>query len=100
MRRWISERNVGGVKIFTRNVSTAEALARDVREMQRLALADRFGIPLLVATDQEGGWVQHISAGAADSPGNMARGGLRHTARRLPHRLLRGRASCALSAST
>ena len=31
VRRWISERNVGGVKIFTRNVSTPEALARDVR---------------------------------------------------------------------
>ncbi len=72
VRRWITERKVGGVKIFTRNVSTAEALARDVREMQRLAQADRFGIPLLIATDQEGGWVQHIRAGVADSPGNMA----------------------------
>ncbi len=72
VRRWITERNVGGVKVFTRNVSTAEALARDVREMHRLALADRFGVPLLVATDQEGGWVQHIRVGVADSPGNMA----------------------------
>ncbi len=72
VKRWISDRHVGGVKLFTRNVSTLSELARGVREMQQMALSSRLGIPILVATDQEGGWVQHIRSGTADSPGNMA----------------------------
>jgi len=74
IRRWIAERHVGGIKIFTRNVAGLRQLAADIREMQSLALAGRFGIPLLVATDQEGGWVRHIRSGNAVSPGNMALG--------------------------
>jgi beta-N-acetylhexosaminidase len=72
VRRWIVERGVGGVKIFTRNITTLDALGRDVAAMQKQAVSRRLGIPILVATDQEGGWVQHIRAGASDSPGNMA----------------------------
>ena len=35
--RWISERNLGGVKLFPRNVSDLTSLARDVALMQGLA---------------------------------------------------------------
>ena len=71
---WIRSRNLGGVKIFTRNVQTLEGLARAVRRMQEEALRTRLAIPLLVATDQEGGWVRHIKAETSRSPGNLALG--------------------------
>ena len=71
---WIREGRVGGVKIFTRNVANLTSLATSIREIQKLALANRFQIPLLIATDQEGGWVRHIRSGSSVSPGNMALG--------------------------
>ena len=62
------------MKIFPRNVSDLPSLARDVGEMQRLAARGRFGIPLFVATDQEGGWVRQIKDETSVSPGNLALG--------------------------
>jgi beta-N-acetylhexosaminidase len=72
--RWIGTRQIGGVKIFPRNVSDLPSLARDVAGMQALALRGRFGIPLFVATDQEGGWVRQIKDETSVSPGNLALG--------------------------
>ena len=72
--RWIEESKLGGVKIFTRNIATLTALADSIHQMQSLALENRFHIPLLVATDQEGGWVRHVRSGFSVSPGNMAIG--------------------------
>jgi beta-N-acetylhexosaminidase len=75
IKDWIRERGLGGVKIFRRNVDDLTTLAAGVREMQDLALGHRLEIPLLVATDQEGGgWVQHVREGASITPGNMALG--------------------------
>jgi beta-N-acetylhexosaminidase len=42
--------------------------------MQGEAAKTRLAIPLLVATDQEGGWVRHIKAGTSQTPGNIALG--------------------------
>ena len=72
--RWIGTRQIGGVKIFPRNVSDLPSLARDVAGMQSLAQRGRFGIPLFVATDQEGGWVRQIKDETSVSPGNLALG--------------------------
>ncbi len=72
--RWIGMRNIGGVKIFPRNVSDLPSLARDVARMQQLASRGRFSIPLFVATDQEGGWVRQIKDETSVSPGNLALG--------------------------
>ncbi|HET6451716.1 MAG TPA: glycoside hydrolase family 3 protein [Spirochaetia bacterium] len=72
--RWITTRHIGGVKIFPRNVSDLESLARDIARMQGLAMRGRFGIPLFVATDQEGGWVRQIKDETSVSPGNLALG--------------------------
>jgi beta-N-acetylhexosaminidase len=72
--RWIGERGIGGVKIFPRNVSSLPSLARDVSAMQALARRNRLGIPLFVATDQEGGWVRQIKDETSQSPGNLALG--------------------------
>jgi beta-N-acetylhexosaminidase len=72
--RWIGTRGIGGVKIFPRNVSDLQSLARDVADMQRLSAQGRFAIPLFVATDQEGGWVRQIKDQTSVSPGNLALG--------------------------
>jgi beta-N-acetylhexosaminidase len=72
--RWIGTRGIGGIKIFPRNVSDLQSLSRDVAGMQQLASRNRFGIPLFVATDQEGGWVRQIKDETSVSPGNLALG--------------------------
>jgi len=71
---WIRDRNIGGVKIFGWNTEDTVRLAGTVGELQKNALATQFGIPLLVATDQEGGWVRHVKGSTSETPGNMAIG--------------------------
>lgn len=71
---WIRSRNLGGVKIFTRNVDTLAGLSAGIAEMQETARGGRFQIPLFVSTDQEGGWVRHIKLETSQTPGNIALG--------------------------
>jgi beta-N-acetylhexosaminidase len=71
---WIRSRNLGGVKIFTRNVDTLAGLSESIGQMQELALEGRFHIPLFLSTDQEGGWVRHIKLETSQTPGNIALG--------------------------
>jgi beta-N-acetylhexosaminidase len=71
---WIRDRNIGGVKIFGWNTGDTRRLAGTVGSLQANALETGFGIPLLVATDQEGGWVRHVKGTTSETPGNMAIG--------------------------
>jgi beta-N-acetylhexosaminidase len=71
---WIRGRNIGGVKIFGWNTSDTQKLAKTVGLLQEASLAGVFNIPLLVATDQEGGWVRHVKGSTSETPGNMAIG--------------------------
>ena len=71
---WIRQRNIGGVKIFGWNTADTQRLARTVGELQEASLAGPFNIPLLVATDQEGGWIRHVKGSTSETPGNMAIG--------------------------
>lgn len=71
---WIREKKIGGVKVFGWNAADVEQLAESVATMQRAAAKTRLEIPLLVATDQEGGWVRHIKSQTSITPGNMAIG--------------------------
>jgi len=71
---WIRDRNIGGVKIFGWNTDDTRKLAETVGELQKNALATPLGIPLLVATDQEGGLVRHVKGATSETPGNMAIG--------------------------
>jgi beta-N-acetylhexosaminidase len=71
---WIRDRNIGGVKIFGWNTEDTLRLARTVGVLQETSLAGPFGIPLLVATDQEGGWIRHVKGSTSETPGNMAIG--------------------------
>jgi beta-N-acetylhexosaminidase len=71
---WIRQRNIGGVKIFGWNTSDTSRLAATVGALQSASLSGPFNIPLLVATDQEGGWIRHIKGNTSETPGNMAIG--------------------------
>ena len=71
---WITRRNIGGVKIFGWNTSDTQKLARTVGELQQASLNGAFNLPLLVATDQEGGIVRHVRGTTSETPGNMAIG--------------------------
>jgi beta-N-acetylhexosaminidase len=71
---WIRDRNIGGVKIFGWNTEDTVRLARTVGALQEESLKGPFQIPLLVATDQEGGWIRHVKGSTSETPGNMAIG--------------------------
>lgn len=71
---WISDKKIGGVKIFGWNVSTLERLGRSISLMQKKAEENPLGIPLFIATDQEGGWVRHVKGKTSITPGNMSIG--------------------------
>ena len=71
---WIRRRNIGGVKVFGWNADNLAQLARTIGTLQGEALATPNSIPLLTATDQEGGWVRHVRGATAVTPGNMAIG--------------------------
>jgi beta-N-acetylhexosaminidase len=71
---WIEKRNIGGIKIFGWNTGDTRKLAETVGTLQERALKTAFKIPLLVATDQEGGLVRHVKGATSETPGNMAIG--------------------------
>ena len=71
---WIRERNIGGVKVFGWNTDDTYRLAETIGIFQNAALETGYGIPLLVATDQEGGNVRHVRGNTSVTPGNMAIG--------------------------
>lgn len=75
---WIRRRNLGGVKVFGWNGSNLVTLANAIGDMQSAASQSPHFIPLLTATDQEGGWVRHVKGtgelATTITPGNMAIG--------------------------
>jgi beta-N-acetylhexosaminidase len=71
---WIEKRGLGGVKIFGWNAEDTDKLGAAIAAIQSRALASGKGIPLLIATDQEGGWIRHIKGATTVTPGNMAIG--------------------------
>jgi beta-N-acetylhexosaminidase len=71
---WIEKRGLGGVKIFGWNGTDTSRLATVIADLQAAALSSGRGIPLLIATDQEGGVVRHVKGATTETPGNMAIG--------------------------
>ena len=74
LERWVSERSLGCVKVFGWNTLNVQQVAASVGFLQRKAAANRFHIPLFVATDQEGGWIRHVKGDTSQTPGNIAIG--------------------------
>ncbi|AEJ18998.1 glycoside hydrolase family 3 protein [Gracilinema caldarium] len=71
---WIQKRHIGGIKIFGWNTEDTYRLANTVGVLQKAAQQSDKKIPLLVATDQEGGWIRHVKGITSETPGNMAIG--------------------------
>ena len=74
LQRWIEEHSLGGVKLFPRNVASLSQLATTTAALQEAARRQPRQIPLLIATDQEGGWIRHVKHAASHTPGNLALG--------------------------
>ena len=72
--QWIEERNLGGIKIFGKNVGSLPKLAENIGLLQEKASETKLRIPLLTATDQEGGWVRHIKENTSETAGNLSLG--------------------------
>src|SRR5688572_13696496 len=66
-RHLIEDLRIGNVILMGRNVESPRQVLALTRDVQRLAL-DSIGIPLLIATDQEGGQVQRLNARAGFMP--------------------------------
>ncbi|MDD5066933.1 MAG: glycoside hydrolase family 3 N-terminal domain-containing protein [bacterium] len=81
-RELLEKYHVGNIKIYGHNFQDKKQLYDLIRNCQNTALADRKNIPLLVATDQEGGWIAHLRKGFTIPPSNQAIGrtGKRHYA--------------------
>lgn len=71
---WVAERGLGSIKIFGWNTDNTAKVAESVIALQKKSASGRFGIPLFVATDQEGGWIRHIKGRTTETPGNLAIG--------------------------
>ena len=70
---WV-ERGLGNVKVFGWNTNDIHLVAKSVSSLQKSSQANRFQIPLFVATDQEGGSIRHVKGDTSITPGNMAIG--------------------------
>lgn len=72
----VETHHVGGMISFgnTGNLRDASQIARFSNDLQSAATTTGAGIPLLISTDEEGGYVTRIPAPFASSPGNMAIG--------------------------
>lgn len=71
---WVESRSLGGVKYFGWNAGTPAQVAEASALLQSRSQRTRFRIPLLVATDQEGGWVRHIKGSTTTTPGSLSLG--------------------------
>lgn len=76
----VRQYHVGGVIYFSDNIRSARQVAALSAGLQRAALGQRPGVPLLIGTDQEGGIVSRLAGVATFFPGQMAAGATRDAA--------------------
>lgn len=76
VRQILTDYDLGAVICYANNIKTTEDTFALMAAMQEAATQDG-GIPLLIATDQEGGIVYRLGSGTA-LPGNMALGATRN----------------------
>src|SRR5215212_4265824 len=63
----IEDLKIGNIILMGRNVESPRQVLDLTRDLQRVAL-DAIGLPLLIATDQEGGLVQRLNPNAGFMP--------------------------------
>lgn len=71
---WVERRSLGSIKVFGWNTDDTFKVAEAITLLQEKAASNRFGIPLFVATDQEGGLIRHVKGRTSQTPGNLAIG--------------------------
>jgi len=74
---WVEQLGLGSIKVFGWNTDNTHKVAKSITFLQQKSSQGRFAIPLLVATDQEGGWIRHIKGQTSETPGNLAIGASR-----------------------
>ena len=72
----IEKHHVGGIILFSRNISDGQQVLELTRNLQDIAKAAGHRYPLFIATDQENGMVQRLGESATQFPGNMALGAI------------------------
>ena len=70
----IKNEKVGSIILFSRNIESAEQVAKLNRQLQLIAQENNHPNPLIIATDQENGIVRRLSTTVAEFPGNMTLG--------------------------
>lgn len=75
---WVRDKGLGAIKIFGWNARNIYSMVYTISRLQTEAQKHRFKIPLLVATDQEGGWVRHIRGNTSTTAGNLSLGATRN----------------------
>ena len=71
LRDWIQKKHLGGIKIFGWNAVDITKLVHTIDEAKTLSKKSPYQVPLIISTDQEGGWVQHIKDQMSFSVGNL-----------------------------
>ncbi len=74
LTRWVSERELGSVKVFGWETQNEIIVAESITHLQKLSQQSKYKIPLYVATDQEGGVIRHVKGSTSETPGNLAIG--------------------------
>ena len=73
LNQWV-DRGLGSVKVFGWDTDDIYQVSKSISALQAKSQKNRFKIPLIVATDQEGGWIRHVKGDTSITPGNMAIG--------------------------
>ncbi len=74
LKELIKRYHIGNIKIFGKNYRNKRQLFELIVNLQNTALKYNKGIPMFIATDQEGGWVAHLKKGFTIPPSNMGIG--------------------------
>lgn len=74
LKELIKKYHIGNIKIFGKNYRNKKELFELIVNLQNTALKYNKGIPMFIATDQEGGWIAHLKKGFTIPPSNMGIG--------------------------
>lgn len=73
MKAFLEKFDFGGDLLFADNLTDTEQTTRFTSQLQEAAANTSYGIPFLIAADQEGGRITRLGTGMANC-GNMALG--------------------------
>ena len=72
----IQNYHIGGIILFSRNISSTQRVPELTKSLQRIAKDAGHRHPLLITIDQENGMVHRLGRATTQFPGNMALGAI------------------------